>query len=65
MAIEDTEMEGFEYFSVLGRVWLTDKTKLSFKADMVWLGDGCDLAGLEDGNVEFIDEDVEKLIFEY
>jgi hypothetical protein len=59
MAIEDDEMEDFEYFTVLGRVWLIDKTKLSFRAALVWHGDDCALMGPD--SVEFIDVDIESL----
>ena len=64
MAIEDDDDEDFEYFTVLGHVWLSDKTKQSFKADLVWLGDCCDLA-IPENNIEFIDIDVDSLTLQY
>ena len=54
------EEDDFEYFTVLGVVRLTDKTKLSFKADLAWCGDYCGLSDYSD-SVEFIDVDVDGL----
>lgn len=63
--IPDDDMEDFEYFTVLGTVRLIDKSKISFKADMVWLGDGCCLISQEPDSVEFIDIDIQSLRLEY
>lgn len=59
-AFEEDDSEYFEHFTVLGRVWLVDETKLSFKADLVWVDYQCDLDG-----VDFIDVDIESLILQY
>lgn len=66
MAVEDTEMNDFEYFCVLGHIDFTDKTTQSFKAELVWLGDGCDLAWPdENDSVQFIDVDINSLELQY
>ena len=55
------EDEDAEYFDAIGSIWLEDGVKVPFKANLVWLGDGCDLAGPDEDSVEFIDVDFEKL----
>jgi len=63
MAMDDEE--DWETFSVLGHITLDDGSKygstLPFKADMVWLGDGCDLTGPDDSSVEF-DIDIDSVL---
>lgn len=52
------EDEDAEYFGVIGSISLNDGTKVSFKADLVWLGDVCDLAGSGEDSVEFIEVEI-------
>lgn len=52
------EDEDAEYFGVIGSISLNDGAKVPFKANLVWLGDGCDLAGPEEDNVEFIEVEI-------
>lgn len=47
------EDEDSEYFDVIGNIWLNDGAKVPFKANLVWLGDGCDLSGPDEDSVEF------------
>ena len=53
--IEEDDDDGLEYFNVLGHIGFDDITEITFKADLVWLGDGCDLAGPVEDSVEFIE----------
>lgn len=53
--IEEDDDDGFEYFNVLGHIGFDDVTEITFKADLVWLGDGCDFAGPVEDSVEFIE----------
>lgn len=57
---EVEEYENYRDFVALGTIYLKDKSKVFFKAYLIWLGDACDLAVGVDG-VEFIDVDFEKL----
>ena len=56
-AIEDDDDE-LEYFYALGHIGFDDVTEVSFKADLVWLGDGCDLAGPVEESVEIQDANI-------
>lgn len=49
------EDEDSEYFDAIGSIWLNDGAKVPFKANLVWLGDGCDLSGPDEDSVEFIE----------
>ncbi|MCR5130741.1 MAG: hypothetical protein K6C10_04680 [Prevotella sp.] len=62
--MEDEEDEDFEYFSVLGHVRLIDETNVSFKADLVWMGDDCDLAGPTEEVVAFLGIEVPGFTFQ-
>ena len=57
------EDDDSEYFTALGSIWLDDAyvSKVPFKAYLVWLGDGCDLAAAVEDSVEFIDVDIDYL----
>ena len=55
------EDDDSEYFTALGSIWLDDGSKVPFKASLVWLGDGCDLAAAVEDSVEFIDVDIDDL----
>ena len=52
---EEDDDDELEYFNVLGHIGFDDITEITFKADLVWLGDGCDLAGPVEDSVEFIE----------
>lgn len=52
---EEDDDDELEYFNVLGHIDFDDVTEITFKAYLVWLGDGCDLAGSVEDSVEFIE----------
>lgn len=51
--------DDFECFNAIGRIWLNDKTKVVFKADLMWFGDVCDLAGPDEDSVAIVDNDTD------